>query len=55
MGLYRGKLISRDENNHQSCQILFDDLNIGLLNVNDYDMMVTKNKKRQDNLEKNDL
>ncbi|CAF1031860.1 unnamed protein product [Rotaria sordida] len=38
-GLYRGQFISRDENNNQLYKILFDDSNIGLLNVNDYDVM----------------
>ncbi|CAF1593805.1 unnamed protein product, partial [Adineta ricciae] len=38
-GLYRGQFLSRNEANPQQYQILFDDSNIGLLNVNDYDVM----------------
>jgi hypothetical protein len=44
-GLYRGQFISRDENNNQSYKILLDDQNIGLINVNDYDVMVEKKEK----------
>ncbi|CAF1349828.1 unnamed protein product [Adineta steineri] len=38
-GLYRGQFLARSDNNHQQYKILFDDPNIGLLDVNDYDIM----------------
>lgn len=41
-GLYRGQFLSRNEANSQQYQILFDDSSIGLLNVNDYDVMVNR-------------
>jgi len=41
--LYREELISRDENNYQ---ILFDDPNIVLINVNNYDVMIRKKEEK---------
>ena len=41
-GLFRGELISQDRHVYK---ILFDDPNIGLVNVNDYDVMVGRKRK----------
>ncbi|UJR38396.1 hypothetical protein I4U23_031065 [Adineta vaga] len=45
-GLYRGEFLSRNENNLEQYKILFDDSNLGLLNVNDYDVMSEETLER---------
>jgi hypothetical protein len=46
-GFSRDQFISLTLTNHQSYQILFDDPNIGLINVNDCYVMVCQRKKRK--------
>lgn len=46
-GLYRGQILSRNEINPQLYNILFDDPNIGLQNINDYDVMVRHRKRKR--------
>lgn len=37
--LHRGQIVKKNETIHQSYQVLIDDINIGLINVDDFDIM----------------